>query len=173
MWISSSGGQSSAGHVLLSCTSHFINRSCNIKKVPFNLNVHSRINDKVNNNSKTNHNLWTKSYKFVPIYCDARTLMKMLLYESVSCVCLCLSDESVLFSIYLWFFLNCLHAWMAQGKIRCKLTGSPSLNKVFALNWISFCLHYNVFVWRSYFSRVSCTLILTNKIDVRHLDKTS
>ena len=29
---------------------------------------------------------------------------------------------------------NCLHVWMATGKISCKLTGSPSLNKVF--NWM-------------------------------------
>ena len=28
----------------------------------------------------------------------------------------------------------CLHVWMAPGKISCKLTGSPSLNKVFELN---------------------------------------
>ena len=32
----------------------------------------------------------------------------------------------------------CLHVWMAPGKISFKLTGSPSLNKVFELNlnWI-------------------------------------
>ena len=30
----------------------------------------------------------------------------------------------------------CFHVWMAPGKISFKLTGSPSLNKVFELNWI-------------------------------------
>ena len=30
--------------------------------------------------------------------------------------------------------LYCSHVWMAPGKISCKLTGSPSLNKVFELN---------------------------------------
>jgi len=28
----------------------------------------------------------------------------------------------------------CLDGWMAPRKISCKLTGSPSLNKVFELN---------------------------------------
>ena len=60
-----------------------------------------------------------------------------VLYESESCVCLWLSDEPVLFCI---ICMNncciCLHVWMAPGKISCKLTGSPSLNKVFELNWI-------------------------------------
>ena len=28
----------------------------------------------------------------------------------------------------------CFHVWMAPGKISFKLTGSPSLNKVFELN---------------------------------------
>ena len=32
--------------------------------------------------------------------------------------------------------LYCSHVWMAPGKISCELTGSPSLNKVFELNWI-------------------------------------
>ena len=33
--------------------------------------------------------------------------------------------------------LYCSHVWMTSGKISCKLTGSPSLNKVFwiELNW--------------------------------------
>ena len=60
-----------------------------------------------------------------------------VLYESVSCVCLWLSDEPVLFCIYVWIIVCiCLHVWMAPGKISFKLTGSPSLNKVFELNWI-------------------------------------
>jgi len=58
-----------------------------------------------------------------------------VLYESVSCVCLCLSDELVLVCI---ICMNncciCLHVWMTPGKISFKLTGSPSLNKVFELN---------------------------------------
>jgi len=58
----------------------------------------------------------------------------MFLYESVSCVCLCLSDEPVVFYISMNKCCICLHVWMAQGKISCKLTGSPSLNKVFELN---------------------------------------
>ena len=28
------------------------------------------------------------------------------------------------------------HVWIAPGKISCKLTGSPSLNKVLELNWM-------------------------------------
>ena len=32
----------------------------------------------------------------------------------------------------------CSHVWMAPGKISCKLTRSPYLNKVFELNWIEF-----------------------------------
>jgi len=57
-----------------------------------------------------------------------------VLYESVSCVCLFLVDEPMLFCIYVWII--CLHVWMAPRKISCKLTGSQSLNKVFELNWI-------------------------------------
>ena len=37
--------------------------------------------------------------------------MDMFLYESVSCVCLCLSDEPVLVCIYVWInvvLLTCL-----------------------------------------------------------------
>ena len=32
--------------------------------------------------------------------------------------------------------LYCSHVWMTPGKISCELTGSPSLNEVFELNWI-------------------------------------
>ena len=60
--------------------------------------------------------------------------MDMFLYESVSCVCLCLYDEPVLFVYMYEKMLYCLHVWMAPGKISCKLTVSPSLNKVFELN---------------------------------------
>jgi len=57
--------------------------------------------------------------------------MDMFLYESVSCVCLCLSDETV----YMYEeLLYCSHVWMAPGKISCELTASPSLYKVFELN---------------------------------------
>ena len=62
----------------------------------------------------------------------------MFLYESVSWVCLCLSDEPVLFCIYVWknvVLLDHMFGW-PPGKISCELTGSPSLNKVFELNWI-------------------------------------
>ena len=47
----------------------------------------------------------------------------MFLYESVSCVCLCLSDEPVLF-LYICMKKCCIvlsHVW----KISCELTGSP------------------------------------------------
>ena len=53
--------------------------------------------------------------------------MDMCLYESVSCVCPCLSDEPELVYMYEQL-LCCSHIWMATGKISCKLTGSPSLN---------------------------------------------
>jgi len=58
---------------------------------------------------------------------------------SVCCVCLCFSDEPVLFCIYVWknvVFVNMFIVGMAPGKISYKLTGTPSLNKVFELNWI-------------------------------------
>ena len=59
--------------------------------------------------------------------------MDMFLYESVSCVCLCLSDEPVLFCIYVWTMLEVVHMFgWHQGS--CKRTGSPSLDKVFELN---------------------------------------
>ena len=62
--------------------------------------------------------------------------MDMFLYESVSCVCLCLSDEPVLFCIYVWTNVV-LFTWLdGPREDKCKLTGSPSLNKVFELNWI-------------------------------------
>jgi len=65
--------------------------------------------------------------------------MGMLLYESVSCVCLWLSDEPVFFFVYMYeHLLYYSHVWMAPGEISCELTGSPSLNKVFELNWIEF-----------------------------------
>jgi len=42
--------------------------------------------------------------------------------------------QTVLYCIYVWTIV--VYVWMAPGKISCKLTGSPSLNKVFELNWI-------------------------------------
>jgi len=54
--------------------------------------------------------------------------MDMFLYESVSCVSM--------INLCCFVYMYCLHVWMAPGKINCKLTGSPSLNKVFELNWI-------------------------------------
>jgi len=58
--------------------------------------------------------------------------MNIFLYESVSCVCLCLSDEPVLFFVYMYEqCCICLHVWVAPGKISCELTGSPYLNKVY------------------------------------------
>ena len=67
--------------------------------------------------------------------------MDMFVYESVSCVCLYLSDEPVLF-LYICMknCCICLHVWMAPGKISCELTGSPLLNKVFELNWSNVCI---------------------------------
>ena len=62
--------------------------------------------------------------------------MDMFLYETVSFVCLWLSDEPVLFCIFVWKIVCiCSHVGMYPGKISCKLTGSPSLNKVFDLIW--------------------------------------
>ena len=61
-----------------------------------------------------------------------------VLYESISCVCLWLSDEPVLFCIYVWKIVVLLKCLDAPGKISCKLTESPSLNKLFELNWIEF-----------------------------------
>jgi len=60
----------------------------------------------------------------------------MFLYASVSCVYLCLSDEPVLFCIYIYISekMYYSHVWIAQGKINCKRTRSSSLNKVYELN---------------------------------------
>jgi len=51
--------------------------------------------------------------------------MDMFLYESVSCVCLCLSDEPVLICfVYMYeILLYCSHVWMAPGKISVNLLG--------------------------------------------------
>ena len=38
----------------------------------------------------------------------------------------------------------CLHVWMTPGKISCKLTGSPSLNK---LNWIELNIQHTFLTW--------------------------
>ena len=51
--------------------------------------------------------------------------MDMFLYESVSCVCVCLSDNHCCFVYMYEQWLYCSHVWMATGKISCKLTGSP------------------------------------------------
>ena len=59
--------------------------------------------------------------------------MDMFLCESVSCVCLCLSDEPVLFCIYVRknvVLFTCL-----EGPREDKLW---TLNKVFELNWIEY-----------------------------------
>ena len=53
--------------------------------------------------------------------------MDMFLYENVSCVCLRLSGEPMLFCIYVWtiaVLFTCLDG-----------PRSSSLNKVFELNW--------------------------------------
>jgi len=55
--------------------------------------------------------------------------MDMFLYESVSC--LPVPDEPVLFLYMYEKMLKCSHVLDALGKISCKLTVSPSLNKVF------------------------------------------
>jgi len=59
--------------------------------------------------------------------------MDMVLYERVSCVWLCVSNDLCCFVYMYENMLYCSHVWMAPGKIS-KLTGSPSLNKVFELN---------------------------------------
>jgi len=58
--------------------------------------------------------------------------MDMFVYESVSaCVC----PMNLCCFVYMYEkLLYCSHVWMAPGKRSCKLTGSPSLNKVFELN---------------------------------------
>ena len=76
--------------------------------------------------------------------------MYMFVYTLYTCllICFCMKVEVVFacvclmnlccFCIYVW--KKCCivwsHVWMAPGKISCKLAGSPSLNKVFELNWI-------------------------------------
>ena len=56
-------------------------------------------------------------------------------------VCVC--PMNLCFCSYMYEkLLYCLHVWMATGKISCKLTGSPSFNKVFELNSV-----YPIFVW--------------------------
>ena len=57
--------------------------------------------------------------------------MDMFLYESVSCVCLWLSDEPVLFSIYVWniVLFKCLDG---PWEVSCE----TSLIIFFELNWI-------------------------------------
>ena len=62
-----------------------------------------------------------------------------VLYESVSCVWLILSDEPVLFCIYVFMslkMLNSSYVWLATGKMSCKHTELPSVNKGFEFNWI-------------------------------------
>ena len=50
--------------------------------------------------------------------------MGMFLYESVSCVWLCLSDEPVLFCIYVWKFVVLVNmlGW-PQGRLAVNLLG--------------------------------------------------
>ena len=64
-----------------------------------------------------------------------------VLCESIGCVCLCWSDEPVLFCLYICLtkMLYCVYVWMALWKISCKPTVSPSLNKdVFLVSLIMF-----------------------------------
>jgi len=88
-------------------------------------------------------------YMFVDIL--FKLSMSVYGYESVSCVCLCLSDEPVLFCIYVWkigVLFTCL-----DGPREDKLW---TLNKVFELNWIQqlnkwkYCTHitkYGPDIW--------------------------
>ena len=76
-------------------------------------------------NDRVCHELYIHLYKL--------SMSVYVLYESVSCVCLWLSDEPVLY-ICMNNCCICFHVWMAPGKISFKLTGSPSLSKVFELN---------------------------------------
>jgi len=52
--------------------------------------------------------------------------------------------------------LYCLHVWMAPGKISCELTGSPSLSKVFELNWIDlkYCHIWSIYLVTLYFKPI-------------------
>ena len=40
--------------------------------------------------------------------------------------------------VFVYMYEKMLYCLMAPGKISCGLTGSPSLNKVFELNWIEY-----------------------------------
>ena len=62
--------------------------------------------------------------------CQVCVYISVFWYESVSLACPVLSDEAVLFCIYVCV---CSYVWMAPEKIRCLLTGSPSVNKVFSI----------------------------------------
>ena len=59
-----------------------------------------------------------------------------VLYESVSCVCPIVWWTCFVLYVCMNNCYICFHVWMAPEKISFKLTGSPSLNKVFELNWI-------------------------------------
>ena len=74
----------------------------------------------------------------------------------------------------------CLHVWMAIGKINCKLTGSPSLSKVFELNLIelsgsTYPLYIKVTVWliTALWIHVSSYTIVPVKSVTSHNVKTS
>ena len=107
--------------------------------------------------------------------------MDMFFYESVSCVCLCLSDEPVWFCIYVCenvVLFTCLD--QAPGKISCKLTGSPSLSKVFEFNLIelpgsTYPLYIKVTVWliTALWIHVSSYTIVPVKSVTSHNVKTS
>jgi len=89
-----------------------------------------------------NDRLWWM-YMFVyTLYKLSMSVYGYVLYESVSCVCLCLPVFVRWTCVVLYICMQtcciCLHVRMAPGKISCKLTGSPSLYKVFELNWIRF-----------------------------------
>ena len=76
------------------------------------------------------------------MYMFVYTLYKLSMgvYGYVSCmkvlvVFACVYPMNLCRFVYMYEkLLYCSHVWMAPGKISCKLTGSPSLNKAFELN---------------------------------------
>ena len=74
-----------------------------------------------------------------------------------------------LFCIYVWIIVVFvfMYVLMAPGKIGFKLTGVPSLNKVFELNWIVCKLDFgikniwrvNVFVYTLCMFQIRCTMV--------------
>ena len=84
-----------------------------------------------------NDRVW---WMYMFVYTLYRLSMSVYGYVFVWKCKLCLPVTVWWTCVVLYICMNncciCLHVWMAPGKISSKLTGSPSLNKVFELNWI-------------------------------------